>query len=357
MRATAALFAVLSAVAAQATGALTIGTKAPALSYETLVKGKKVDLSKGVHVVEFWATWCPPCKTSIPHLTALAKKYAGKATFTGVSVWERVADPLPLVKSFVESYGDKMAYNVAWDGAGKTMTASWMEAAGQDGIPAAFVVKDGVVQWIGHPMMGLDETVAKVIAGTFDLAAAKAASEKEAVEAGEMQRKQAETRALLAPTMDLVTKGDIDGALKDLDALAEKRPDMVPTIDNVRFSVLLGTDDARMNGAAMKLADGVLQKSAEGLNSLAWAMVDPEGKRTKADPKVAVVIGERAAKLSEMKNAAILDTYALALHKAGRTPDAIKVQREAIAILKANKADAAEIKEYEERLRSFGTSH
>ena len=31
------------------------------------VKGKKV------FVVEFWATWCGPCKVSIPHLTGLQK--------------------------------------------------------------------------------------------------------------------------------------------------------------------------------------------------------------------------------------------------------------------------------------------
>ena len=29
-------------------------------------------------VVEFWATWCPPCRTSIPHLNALQKDWASK---------------------------------------------------------------------------------------------------------------------------------------------------------------------------------------------------------------------------------------------------------------------------------------
>ena len=42
----------------------------------TFVKGEPVEFTPGkVYVVEFWATWCPPCKDSIPHLTELSKKY------------------------------------------------------------------------------------------------------------------------------------------------------------------------------------------------------------------------------------------------------------------------------------------
>src|SRR4051812_39785410 len=35
-------------------------------------------LNKKVVVVEFWATWCPPCRKSIPHLIEMNDKYKDK---------------------------------------------------------------------------------------------------------------------------------------------------------------------------------------------------------------------------------------------------------------------------------------
>jgi thiol-disulfide isomerase/thioredoxin len=52
-----------------------IGDPAARLKGLQWVKGGPVKLQKGnIYVVEFWATWCPPCRVSIPHLTKLQKK-------------------------------------------------------------------------------------------------------------------------------------------------------------------------------------------------------------------------------------------------------------------------------------------
>jgi thiol-disulfide isomerase/thioredoxin len=130
-------------------GMLAVGSPAPKLTVQEFVKGKAVSkFEKGkVYVVELWATWCPPCLDSIPHLTELQKKYAD-ITVIGVSV----SDDPEKVKSFVEDMGDKMDYRVATD-LDNAMAKNWLQAAGLNGIPTAFIVdKKGKIAWIGHPM-------------------------------------------------------------------------------------------------------------------------------------------------------------------------------------------------------------
>src|SRR5690349_5287535 len=173
--------------------ALCLGDVPPPIQVASWIKGTPVtSLETGkVYVVEFWATWCVPCKKSIPHLTKLAKKYNGEVTFLGVSIWERpkektVAGINQLVVPFVKSMGDKMDYNVAIDGVAGFMAKHWQEAAQQPGIPTAFVInKEGRIAWIGLPNE-LGPVLGKVIAGTWDIAAEKnraaAAREKQAVE-------------------------------------------------------------------------------------------------------------------------------------------------------------------------------
>src|SRR5205085_8394742 len=69
---------------------LKVGDRAPAFKVKEFVKGEPIkELAKGkVHVVEFWATWCGPCRASIPHLTELQKKH-GTVVVVGVSIYEQ----------------------------------------------------------------------------------------------------------------------------------------------------------------------------------------------------------------------------------------------------------------------------
>jgi cytochrome c biogenesis protein CcmG, thiol:disulfide interchange protein DsbE len=52
-------------------------------------------------VVNFWATWCEPCKNEMPRLVAAAKKYDGRVQFLGVDV----EDDLRTASSFIKRYG------------------------------------------------------------------------------------------------------------------------------------------------------------------------------------------------------------------------------------------------------------
>ena len=36
-------------------------------------------------VVDFWASWCEPCKAALPHYNKLAEKFKGKVIFVGIN--------------------------------------------------------------------------------------------------------------------------------------------------------------------------------------------------------------------------------------------------------------------------------
>lgn len=150
-----------------------LGMPAPPLQVAHWVKGQPVDLAavrgRNVVVVEYWATWCPPCRASIPHLTELQQKFKERGVlFVGLS-----NEPLEKVKPFVAQMGDKMNYVVAIDDKDKTF-AGYMGAFGVDGIPHAFVVdKSGAISWHGHPMAELEQAIEKALAGGAATAAVK----------------------------------------------------------------------------------------------------------------------------------------------------------------------------------------
>lgn len=45
-----------------------------------------------VTLVDFWASWCPPCRAEIPKLQALKAKYGDKLDILGVAVWDNPDD-------------------------------------------------------------------------------------------------------------------------------------------------------------------------------------------------------------------------------------------------------------------------
>lgn len=149
--------------------AATLGDPALPLTIERWVKGAPVKVGPGTNlfVVEFWATWCGPCKQSIPHLTELQRKHAGQGVIiVGVS-----SEPLNDVAPFVAGQGDGMAYRVAIDSS-EGSQHRWFAAFGEKGIPHAFVVgTNGTILWHGFPNSALDDALDEILSGKFDLAA------------------------------------------------------------------------------------------------------------------------------------------------------------------------------------------
>jgi thiol-disulfide isomerase/thioredoxin len=52
-------------------------------------------------LVNFWATWCGPCKDEAPQLGVLARSYAGKIQFVGVDI----QDSVDAARSWIATYG------------------------------------------------------------------------------------------------------------------------------------------------------------------------------------------------------------------------------------------------------------
>ncbi len=133
---------------------LQIGSAAPGLKFSRWVKGKPIKAldARKIYVVEFWAPWCKYCCDNMPLTTQLATKYTGKVTFLGMAVRPKGENYPQQVTDFVKQWNSSMGYSVAVDDAAGTTYKTWMKTTNQRGIPTAFIVKNGRVAWIGHPV-------------------------------------------------------------------------------------------------------------------------------------------------------------------------------------------------------------
>jgi len=118
-------------------------------------------LKGNVVLLDFWATWCVPCRKVMPELQALHDKYAGRGlSVVGISIDE---DGPAKVSKFVKS--KKFTYRIAVDDAKKP---AW-DAFRIKAIPAAYLLdREGriVAQWTGAPPdpKDLERRIAELVA-------------------------------------------------------------------------------------------------------------------------------------------------------------------------------------------------
>ena len=74
----------------------------------TSTDGKNIKLSdfKGkVVIVDFWATWCPPCRKGIPDLIELQKEFKNNLVVIGISLdQDTKSDVVPFIKKYGINY-------------------------------------------------------------------------------------------------------------------------------------------------------------------------------------------------------------------------------------------------------------
>jgi tetratricopeptide (TPR) repeat protein len=202
------------------------------------------------------------------------------------------------------------------------MAKAWMQAAGQEGIPTAFLIdRDLKVAWIGHPM-GLDEPLAKVAAGQWDLAAAKAQFRTEQAQ----RRKMGELRAKLDKAQQ---SGDPNQVLAVVEQAIAEEPALEAVLGPGKYRLLAHQmkDSAKALAYGSRLVEGPLKDNPAALNQLAWIIVAPEAP--KADPaavKLALKAAQRADELAQGKDPGIADTLAKAHFDAGDPAKALEAQ-------------------------------
>ncbi len=334
----------LSAPAARGQS-LRVGDAAPGLAGGEWVKGEAVAPEKGgqVCVIEFWATWCPPCKISLPALGALQDEYAAKGL-----VCVAVSDePAGVVRPYVKELGERASFRVV-AAPGGSINRSYLSAAGVRGIPYAFVVgHNGRIVWHGHPLDELDVVVKSVLDGKeIEPRGAMKSEPKRPSSDGNT------TDRHLEALRDAIDREDIDEALQLVDKLLAPNPNDRFFIDLKLQLLIKGKRD---QAAAFEYGRQVVDANRSDpsiLNELSWRFltISDYGLRC---PELAMYAAQVAQEASGGKRADIADTYARALYQAGLLDEALKVQADAVRLARESGGSAEMLSELESVLAYY----
>ncbi len=133
-----------------------LGKKAPELQVEGWIS-KKPDIREDQFVlIDFWATWCPPCRKAIPELNAFHKEFQDKLVVIGISDEK---------KSKIEGLKDpQIEYYSAYD-----TKATLKKIFEVRGIPHVVIINpQGIVVWEGFPMLKGHELTKEVMESVLE---------------------------------------------------------------------------------------------------------------------------------------------------------------------------------------------
>jgi len=150
-----------------------LNEKAPMFALVDL-DGKKIDLNelKGkVVVVDFWATWCGPCKASFPGMQKMVSKYKNdeNVKFVFIDTWEKGDEKQKNAAEFIAN--NKYSFHVLMDNDDKVVAEFKVE-----GIPTKFVIdKNGMVRFKAVGFDGSDDKLMTELTAMIEMASTETA--------------------------------------------------------------------------------------------------------------------------------------------------------------------------------------
>lgn len=140
------------------------GPAAPAVSGKTLT-GSRLSLSElrgHVVVLNFWGSWCTPCRAEAPALAALARRFAPRGVrFAGVDI----RDSAPSAQGFDQDFG--ITYP-SWNDPGDQIALAFRSTVPPQGIPTTLVISRGgriTARVVGEATyQGLQQLIASALA-------------------------------------------------------------------------------------------------------------------------------------------------------------------------------------------------
>lgn len=150
-----------------------VGKPLPALELQPLTGAEETvtleDLTGKVALVNFWGTWCPPCRAEMPHLAKLHGKLADRPDFRLLAVscgQEDLEDPMEL-EAATQAYLDHARLELpTYADPERTTRQAFTQVAGFKGYPTTFLLdQEGVIRaiWEGYAPGLVDEMEDRVV--------------------------------------------------------------------------------------------------------------------------------------------------------------------------------------------------